>query len=53
MRLRIVHDERGVYAEFDPDDFRKVLINEYAICRDVGRAFDRVCDRLKEIAMRI
>jgi hypothetical protein len=53
MKLVIVHEEKGdIYAEFETKDFRKVLIEEFKITQDVGRAFDRTCQRLKDVLLR-
>lgn len=58
ISLRIVYDTRdqeilkklennGILVEFDPKDFRKMLLEEFDAVQSIGRAFDRVCDKLR------
>ena len=52
LRLRVVYDtkekEDGIYIEYDPETFKKVLIEEFEKVKNVGRAFERTCERIKK-----
>lgn len=67
MRLSIVYENKSdsgthVYCEFKPDDFKRILLEEFEKIHSVGtldntknevpRAFERTCERLKEVALR-
>lgn len=64
LRLRVVYDLRdqeilkalpkdGIYAEFDVKDFEKVLLEEFDKVKNVKRALERTCDRLKKTILRM
>jgi len=52
LRLRVVYDSRreenGIYVEFNPDDFKHILINEFNKTENVETAFDNTCKLLKQ-----
>ncbi len=53
--LRVVCEDQSddavnpTIAEFKPKDFRAILISEGKITKDIGRAFDRTCDRIRDL----
>jgi hypothetical protein len=51
LRLRIVYDTRtepnGIYVEYLPEDFKRILIEEFNKYNDISIAFDKVCKKLK------
>ena len=53
LRLRVVYDtrdeENGIYAEFDENEFKKILLAEYEKVHNVSRAFERTCERLRKL----
>lgn len=48
FRLSVLYDDNKVYAEFSPEDFKRVLIEEYSKVGDVDEAFERTVTLLKK-----
>ncbi len=47
MRLAIVYNENDIYAEFNPDDFKKLLKKYFEEYKDIDKAFDKTSEVLK------
>jgi hypothetical protein len=47
MRLAVISKENDVLIEVSPEVFRKNLV-EYSKTREVGEAFDLLCNEIKE-----
>lgn len=48
MRLCVVYEDSKVWIEYKPEDFKKLLIDEFEKTKEVARAFDHVCLKLKQ-----
>ena len=53
MRLAVIVENDSILVEYRGDEVRGMLIKEYEVTNDVGRAFDRVVESLKKKTLRI
>ena len=55
MRLSIVYENDKIFTEFNTQDFRKLLVEQVSeeYRQVVGKAFDEVCEMLKEKVTRM
>jgi hypothetical protein len=53
LHLAIIYANDNIYCEFDTQDFKKVLIEEFENTKDLDKAFENTKDRLKQVTLRI
>ena len=53
LYLAVILESGGIYCEFNTEDFKKFLIEEFNNTKNIEKAFEMTKNRLKQVTLRI